>query len=64
MLESQLILGWSRQGEDKGEVKAGKKFVLNLIRRRFSDPVPEDLLDAMDDSVSAMRKAIKSTPSS
>jgi hypothetical protein len=48
MVESQIVLGWLKRGEDRGEVKSARKFVLSLIRRRFGGPVPEDLALAVE----------------
>ena len=48
MLESQLILGWMKQGEDRGAVKKARSAVLRVIAARFQDPVPEDVMLAIE----------------
>ena len=48
MLESQLILGWMKKGEDRGVVKTAREFVIGLIGLRFGDPIPEDLMLAVE----------------
>ena len=48
MLESQLILGWMKQGEDRGLVKKARADVLRIIAARFQNPVPEDLMLAIE----------------
>jgi hypothetical protein len=48
MLESQLILGWLKQGEERGAVKSARANVLRVIAARLEDPVPEDLTLAVE----------------
>ena len=50
MLESQLILGWMKQGEDRGLVKKARSLLQEVIRTRLQDPVPEDLFLAIEGS--------------
>ena len=48
MLESQIVLGWLKRGEDKGRVENAREFVIGLIAMRFGDPIPEDLMLAVE----------------
>jgi hypothetical protein len=48
MLESQIVLGWMKRGEDRGEVRKAAAFLLECIRTRLTDPVPEDLALAIE----------------
>jgi hypothetical protein len=48
MKESQTILGWMREGKEKGIVEAHRADVIDLIRLRFQDPVPEPLRLAIE----------------
>ena len=48
MLESQLILGWMKQGEDRGLVKKARSALLRVIAVRLQNPVPEDLMLAIE----------------
>lgn len=41
MQESQVILGWIQQGEQRGIVKNARAALLELVRLRLQDPVPE-----------------------
>ena len=48
MLESQIVLGWLKRGEDKGRVETAREVLLEVIRTRLEDPVPEDLFLAIE----------------
>jgi hypothetical protein len=48
MQESQVINGWIRTGEVKGELKNARESILRLVRRRLVDSVPEDLRLAIE----------------
>ena len=48
MLESQLILGWMKQGKEQGLVEKARSDVLRIIAARFQNPVPEDLMLAIE----------------
>ena len=48
MLESQLILGWMKQGNEKGRVENARADVLRIIAARLEDPVPEELMLAVE----------------
>jgi hypothetical protein len=48
MQESQVINGWIRTGEVKGELNKARGDVLRLVRRRLADPVPEDIRLAIE----------------
>ena len=53
MLESQLILSWIKTGEDRGMVKKARADVLRVIAVRLEDPVPEDLVIAVEETCDA-----------
>ena len=48
MLESQIVLGWLKRGEDRGVVKKAREDLLEVIRAQLEDPVPEDLYLAIE----------------
>jgi hypothetical protein len=48
MLESQTIRGWKREGELKGNIERARAYLLELIRGRFQDPVPEPVRLAVE----------------
>ncbi len=48
MKESQLILSWLREGKERGVMEAHRADVIELIRLRFQDPVPEPLRLAIE----------------
>jgi hypothetical protein len=48
MVESQLILGWLKQGNEQGRVENARANVLQVIAVRLEDPVPEDLMLAIE----------------
>jgi hypothetical protein len=41
MQESQVVLGWIRRGEKIGRMEARRTTLLELVRLRLQDPVPE-----------------------
>ncbi len=43
MKESQVINGWMREGERKGELRQAREILLRGLRGKMSDPVPEDV---------------------
>lgn len=50
MIESQLILGWLKQGKEEGRVETSRADLQEVIRARLHDPIPEDLFLAIEGS--------------
>jgi hypothetical protein len=48
MRESQIILGWMAEGELKGILRSKRADLLEVLRVRFQDPVPESLRLAVE----------------
>jgi hypothetical protein len=48
MRESQIVLGWVNEGKIKGAVEKGRAYVLEVLRLRFQDPVPEAIRLAVE----------------
>jgi hypothetical protein len=46
--ESQLILGWRREGKQEGIVEARRDDLLRFIRALLQDPVPDDIRLAIE----------------
>jgi len=48
MLESKVIGTWKRQGELKGTVESKRAYLLDVVRVRLQDPVPETIRLAVE----------------
>jgi hypothetical protein len=46
--ESQIILGWKREGRQEGEVEKARTYLLRLIQAKFENPVSETLRLAIE----------------
>ncbi len=48
MQESQVILGWMKRGKQEGTVENARAFLLEAVRTRLQDPVPEPVRLAIE----------------
>ncbi|MCI0460136.1 MAG: hypothetical protein L0Z62_24555 [Gemmataceae bacterium] len=48
MQESQVILGWMKRGEQKAAVETNRARLLDVLRTRLQDPVPEPVRLAIE----------------